>query len=502
LQRQSARLRLQSLVGEASGSQDAAVAPVSDRPFLRDFDSSLAAHLILQWAWGQMSAVEVQILAQKAFADESQLLAKLGAAAGHGSQSLKMLAKLGSNGRYPGNVHRELLNFMGAPETPQCFHASIHIVVQKPRLNVSVVQEISVPFLLPHVMFNYLFQHHRHLFDELYLGKTPGGSCQLKAFWMEVCKRKDPRVRRHPAAQREDWMDLTVPISMHGDGVPCVAVGKSGTKSFDIFSWQGIMASGRTAKVKHMIFGMFQASLAKSKDPSHGGHDTMVECWQVMMWSLNALFEGRWPNTDHLGRPYDPQSSEGQLAGQYLAPARSTGYSATVWSVKGDWDYFSKTLGLKSYSANAYCDFCEIDKVHPDSEMWPTNVNRNALWKNRLLSPEAWKAMYGDRLHPLFQACHMSNANLEPDELHVLHIGTTSYLLGSILWLLVYRRMRQSPEKKKHECDMVDDIPILYRTSDSHTVFESDITVLLHAKQAQNRISKIKRTRCGNKTSC
>jgi len=77
-----------------------------------------------------------------------------------------------------------------------------------------------------------------------------------------------------------------VPISMHGDGVPCVAVGKSGTKSFDIFSWQGIMASGRTAKVKHMIFGMFQASLAKSKAPNHGGHDTMVECWQVMMWSL------------------------------------------------------------------------------------------------------------------------------------------------------------------------------------------------------------------------
>jgi len=43
------------------------------------------------------------------------------------------------------------------------------------------------------------------------------------------------------------------------------------TKSFDIFSWQGIMDSGRTAKVKHMIFGMCQASLAKSKVCTHGG---------------------------------------------------------------------------------------------------------------------------------------------------------------------------------------------------------------------------------------
>jgi hypothetical protein len=31
------------------------------------------------------------------------------------------------------------------------------------------------------------------------------------------------------------------------------------------------MDSGRTAKVKHMIFGMCQASLAKSKVSTHGG---------------------------------------------------------------------------------------------------------------------------------------------------------------------------------------------------------------------------------------
>jgi hypothetical protein len=31
------------------------------------------------------------------------------------------------------------------------------------------------------------------------------------------------------------------------------------------------MDSGRTAKVKHMIFGMCQASLAKSKVCTHGG---------------------------------------------------------------------------------------------------------------------------------------------------------------------------------------------------------------------------------------
>ena len=135
---------------------DVAIVDVGDNLILRDFDISLAAHLVREWAWGQMSAVEVQILAGKAFEDESHVLAKLGAASEHGSQSLKMLAKLGSSGRHPGNAHRELINFVGTQEPPKCFGANVHVVVQKPRPNVTVVQKVLVPFLLPHVMFNYV----------------------------------------------------------------------------------------------------------------------------------------------------------------------------------------------------------------------------------------------------------------------------------------------------------------------------------------------------------
>ena len=36
----------------------------------------------------------------------------------------------------------------------------------------------------------------------------------------------------------------------------------------------------------------------------------------------------------------------------------------------------------------------------------------------------------------------LSNLNVEPDELHVIHLGTSMYFLGSVLWMLIFRILR------------------------------------------------------------
>ena len=38
--------------------------------------------------------------------------------------------------------------------------------------------------------------------------------------------------------------------------------------------------------------------------------------------------------------------------------------------------------------------------------MWPTNMRKNAKWKSNLISAEAWRALYGDKLHLLFVIFH------------------------------------------------------------------------------------------------
>ena len=63
-------------------------------------DSKLALLLIRKWSWGLYSASEVGVLAREALADQKALLEKVGAPANFASQSLEMLANIGSQGSH------------------------------------------------------------------------------------------------------------------------------------------------------------------------------------------------------------------------------------------------------------------------------------------------------------------------------------------------------------------------------------------------------------------
>ena len=123
-----------------------------------DFDSELVLHLLRQWSWGQISAAELQRLAYKAYQDEINLLKKLNQPEELGSKSLKSMAGVGTFGKNPGNIQKELLLILGQPEIPEPFQTKIHVVVQKPRVGRTrmfkpAVQLVSQSFLLPQVMF-------------------------------------------------------------------------------------------------------------------------------------------------------------------------------------------------------------------------------------------------------------------------------------------------------------------------------------------------------------
>ena len=121
------------------------------------------------------------------------------------------------------------------------------------------------------------------------------------------------------------------------------------------------------------------------------------------------------------------------------------GYFAVIWLLKGDLDYFAKSLSLKHFNADSMCDFCECDRTGP-VDLWPTNFLPGALWKRRLVSCSQWRAR-NPEMHAIFAAFEfLSNANIAPDELHIIHLGTSMYMLGSVLWLLVYTKLKESPE--------------------------------------------------------
>jgi len=396
------------------------------------FDSELAAELIRRWAWGKASAAEVQRLAAMSHRDQQKALTAAGAATEHASRSLLALAALGNSGRHPNNCNRDLKAWLGEPDTPAPTFVAIPCKIQKPRGRLDILRPTPLPFLLPHNMIAYLYNSRPDDFVEKFLG--PDGTQETLAdFWTEIEARGDPRLLDHPMCKRTGWKSKAIPIALHGDAVPVIAVGKAGTQSMDNLSWQSLLARGPTMTVKFLAFSMFE----KSKTAT-----SMDEVWRVLLWSFTAAFRGCHPGADWHGKRWPAGSSEAILAASETRIAG--GFFFVIWSIKGDLDWYAKGLGLKSYNANDPCEFCPCSKDGAKG-LWPMNFGPTCAWKNQLHTRTSWRASNPD-MHLLFKSfSFLSCLNIEADELHVLHLGVSQYFLGSVLWLLVYVIMAGTP---------------------------------------------------------
>ena len=49
-----------------------------------------------------------------------------------------------------------------------------------------------------------------------------------------------------------------MPFLIHGDGIACLQRGRAGSKSFNVWSMQGLLAIGPTLLIKHYLFGVFK----------------------------------------------------------------------------------------------------------------------------------------------------------------------------------------------------------------------------------------------------
>lgn len=439
--RKQRRLAREEIVDRApaGGAQDRLVVVLASAP-TELFDSVLAFELVNRWAWGRASAWDVQRLSHKAHEDQVKVLQASGSSIDFCSQSLRRLGALGRSGANAGSIGKDLRSFLGSPGVlpPQLF--PVAVLIQKPRSREPILRSMQLPFMLPHLQFADMFHNEPGVFENKMLGDV--GADALCAFWTGVVARRDPRIAFHPMCRRPAWERHAIPLALHGDAVPVVRVGRPGTKSLDCISWQSMLAGGSTLKVKLWAFGIFQQS--KHKLPIDGSTPTMDTVWQILCWSLRALFEGTHPLAAWDGSPWEAGTSEASLAGK---PLCSTGqpFFAVLWSLKGDIKWFSEELGLRNHASNEPCDFCPASKSgNPD--MWPTNFSTTAAWKTMLRSAAQWRALNAENMHSLFRTFgFLSHHNVEPDELHVLHLGVSQYFLGSVLWLLVYKRLLGRP---------------------------------------------------------
>ena len=210
------------------------------------------------------SGPDVQKLAATSVEDQKRLLSRVSADRCFVSERLVALAGIGARGRHLGNAHRDLCLILGEPSVPKPFRASVHQKVVKPRRGQQQTQFAPCSMLLPHELFHRFYTDRHPEFVVQFLG---GHEAKVEEFWRGVIERKDPRIVYHPMATErpDDWMRRGLPISFHGDAVPCLRVGHAGTKSLDVTSWQATLAcEGSSLTLKHYIYSMFTHSKLKN----------------------------------------------------------------------------------------------------------------------------------------------------------------------------------------------------------------------------------------------
>ena len=111
------------------------------------------------------------------------------------------------------------------------------------------------------------------------------------------------------------------------------------------------------------------------------------------------MFEGKFPASDHHGNALTG-SSGAVLADNPLCSTEND-YFCVLWSVKGDIDWFSKGIQLRSHGATQPCDYCSATRAGPDG-MLPSDVAKAALWKGTLQTRESWRANNAGNMHILF----------------------------------------------------------------------------------------------------
>ena len=375
--------------------------------------SSLANYLLGQYAWGTMSVQQVQDIASLAMEDlqQTESLVRF--------PDFEQLSKLGSSGMHVNNMSRDIGRYID----------SIGNLPPTSAVEIPTKQgDAKTGIMLPHEIFSFLFENYPTAFKKLFM---PGGENDCENFWRQCSGAST--LHGQPALRRLDTKKA-VPIGFHGDEVPIGGRGKTWCKLAVVLSFFSLLAT--SMPTKDSLLWIWACNPAQFVSGDGGSvHAFML----VLKWSLDTLFSGVWPRTDHRGVRYHPQSREGKKAGKHLAG----GYYGIVMALIGDLDYMNKFLGLPHWTSAANpCNLCKCTKAGPLT--WKDSRS-NAPWRATTYTTGSWRANPDRSKNPIFDTANMSGLSCQSDYMHVKYLGYQQFFLGSVLWLLVHEILLGEP---------------------------------------------------------
>ena len=326
---------------------------------------NLSGHLFRMWGEGFLSAHAVQEICHMAYMD------------GLKHDAVGHLASMGSWGRHPGNVTRDLKAFISREVgDPYANFRTVSCQAWNPRMSQNEAAELA--YFDPKDVFDSLLQRPDD-FDRIL------NPCGIKDFWAGV-KDSDPRLhmlRRETNLSKHD-LKYCLPPWFHGDAVEYVD-----GRSLMIYSMGSLLATGSTLDTTLLL-------AAIPKDICCQG------TWE-------ALFQNWVASFTHLQSP----SSVGR-------------YSFTLWAIRGDQVFYANSLKLPHWRNPKPCWECNLsgEQCLKIQNPIPPNEMRNVEDECRARrSP-----------HLIFTIPGVSHFTICQDAMHILFCkGVLSHCMGNTL---------------------------------------------------------------------
>ena len=271
---------------------------------------------------------------------------------------------------------------------------------------------VSAHVLLPHQVFSAISHQYPKVLATG-LGSASGG---LRHFWDRAIASDDPHLHAHPLLEKgEGWQDRAIPLTLYGDGARFARV-----DSLESIAWSFLLSRESTWSKRYVC-----ASFVKSAE---WGKDTWRSIWLVLAWSFNAMFDGRHPESDHMGRPWPPGPLGARHAGQLLT---REGYFGVIHRVCGDLDWYHKRLELRvAAGANLPCAWCDGGRPpHPPF----LHMQPHAQWLSTVHVPPAPVPS----AQPIWNISGVSKFTVALDLMHTADLGVYQHFLASCLHTLL-----------------------------------------------------------------
>ncbi len=142
-----------------------------------------------------------------------------------------------------------------------------------------------------------------------------------------------------------------IPIGVHGDDA-----GVQVTEKITIVTWGAVAVPGPTWDSR-LLFTAVKGAEADF------GASVLDEAYRVLVWSLQCLHSGHYPEADHTGRRFGPDHHprRAAMAGKPLG----RGLRAKLVEVRGDWKFLRETLHLKQHYGcrrGRMCHLCQATR--------------------------------------------------------------------------------------------------------------------------------------------